>query len=131
MGEPARKYEQEHPVEKETDNWWESDKIDAIGWSLAFIWGALVLLTDGSEFTETVSWWDGWGAFFAGVGTITITLALTRLVINYRPSKTTGGLIFGLVLLGIGFNDLVAVWFWPVVLGLIGVSILASVIRDK
>ena len=131
MQEPARKHEDQTRLEVENDNWWESDRTDAIGWALAFIWGALVLLAEGSEFTKDISWWDGWGVFFVGVGVITVTLALSRLATNYRTGKTGGGVIFGLILIGIGVGDMAPVWVWPLVLAVIGISILISALKKK
>ena len=52
------------------------------------------------------------------------------MVPEYRRAGLEWGLVFGLVLLGIGLGDL-AVWIWPLLLGGIGVAILYSVLDSK
>ncbi len=53
------------------DHWWHSDRADSVGWGLAFVWGALVLLATNTGFGERYAWWDAWSAFFIGAGIIT------------------------------------------------------------
>ena len=50
------------------DDWWTSDRLDAVGWAAIFIWGAVVVLASYTDFAEDYSWWDGWGVFFVGAG---------------------------------------------------------------
>jgi hypothetical protein len=106
------------------EDWWESDRMDAIGWALAFIWGALVLLAEPTGFAERHSWWDGWGVFFVGAGTIVLAGTVVRLLIPAYRRKIVTGLIFGLILLAIGVGDEAPwEWVWPTVLGAIGIAI--------
>ncbi len=107
------------------------DRLDTIGWAGVFIWGALILLAEIVGFADEFSGWDGWGVFFVGVGLIVLGgTAIRWLVPEYRRADLGWGLVFGLVLLGIGLGDL-AVWIWPLLLGGIGVAILYSVLDSK
>jgi hypothetical protein len=113
------------------ERWCAEDSLDAIGWAGVFIWGALVLLADITGFGEGIGWWDGWGVFFVGVAAIVLGGTAYRwLVPAYRREGLEWGLVFGLVLLGIGLGD-VAVWIWPLLLGGVGVAILYSVLGGR
>ena len=107
--------------------WGVPDRLDAIGWASVFIWGALVLVAYVTDFAERASWWDGWGVFFTGVGAIVlIGTAIRWLVPRYRRAGLVLGLVFGLILLGIGLGG-IALWIWPLLLGTIGIAILYRV----
>ena len=111
--------------------WCASDRGDAVGWAAAFIWGALILLAEITGYAESFSWWDGWGVFFVGAAIIVLVGTTIRwLVPEYRRAGLEWGLVFGLVLLGIGLGDLAA-WIWPLLLGGVGVAILYSVLADR
>jgi hypothetical protein len=113
------------------ESWCAEDRLDAIGWAGVFIWGALVLLAEITNFSENFSWWDGWGVFFVGVAAIVLVgTAIRWFVPEFRREGLALGLVFGLILLGIGLGDL-AVWIWPVLLGGIGVAILYSVVTGR
>lgn len=105
------------------DEWWKNDRIDTIGWAAAFIWAGLVLLAEAKNFSANFSWWDGWAVFFTGAGVIVLTQVVIRLLIPNFRKKVVSGLIFGLILLGIGLGDLLDL-FWPLVLIAIGIIIL-------
>lgn len=107
------------------DDWWKQDKVDAVGWGVAFIWGALVLLAEVSGLTTDYSWWDGWGVFFTGAGVITLIGTLVRLQIPAYRSEWVGGLIWGTILLAVGLGTWVNVgWLWVAALAAAGVIIL-------
>ncbi|UCB44110.1 MAG: hypothetical protein JSV77_05635 [Dehalococcoidales bacterium] len=104
--------------------WRLGDSLDAFGWAVFFIWGALVVAANITDFSESYNWWDGWGVFFTGVAAIVLVgTAIRWLVPKYRRAGLIWGLVFGLILLGIGLGD-IAVWIWPLLLGAIGISIL-------
>jgi hypothetical protein len=109
------------------EEWWENDLIDSLGWAAAFIWAGLVLLAETKNFSANFTWWDGWAVFFTGAGVIVLSEVVIRLVIPRYRTKVTGGLIFGLILLGIGLGDLLDL-FWPLVLIAIGAIILLRTI---
>jgi hypothetical protein len=110
---------------------WENgrvmDRLDAVGWASVFIWGALVLLAYVTGWASSFSWWDGWGMFFTGVAVILLVgTGIRWLVPEYRRAGLIWGLVFGLILLGIGLGE-IAVWIWPLLLGAIGITILYRV----
>jgi len=112
--------------------WWQSDRIDAVGWGVAFIWGALLLLAAITNVAESYGWWDGWGLFFTGAGAITLLLTIVRLQIAEYRGKWVGGLIWGFILLAIGLGTWTNMgWLWVVVLFVTGVIILREVIVRK
>ena len=36
-------------------DWWQQDKVDAVGWGVGFIWGALVLLAEIANYAANLS----------------------------------------------------------------------------
>jgi len=108
------------------DGLWRQDRLDAVGWGLFFIWGALVLLADITNFSAKFHWWKSWGIFFIGVGVIILIGTIIRwLVARYR-SKWMTSLILGLVMLAVGFGASgwnIWNWVWVVILAFIGISI--------
>jgi hypothetical protein len=114
------------------DDWWQQDKVDAVGWGMAFIWGALVLLAEITNFMTNFNWWDGWGVFFTGAGVITLIGTVIRLQMPAYRAKWVGSLIFGLILLAIGLGTWeVWGWLWVVVLFFVGIIILREVFVRK
>jgi len=112
--------------------WWQSDRVDAIGWGAAFIWGALVLLAEVTNFATNFSWWDGWGVFFTGTGVITLIGTVIRLQIPEYRGKWLGGLIWGSILLAIGLGTWGSVgWLWVLVLLIVGIIILREAFVRK
>jgi len=122
---------EEEKISSEKD-WWQSDKIDAVGWGLAFIWGALLLLAEITNVAESYSWWDGWGLFFTGAGVITLLLTIVRLQIAEYRGKWVGGLIWGCILLAIGLGTWMDMgWLWVVALAIVGIIILKEAFTRK
>lgn len=108
-----------------------SDKIDGFFFGLVFIWGALVLAAELSGYkTEFSFWTTGWGVFFAGVGALTIIGTGIRLFLPGYRYRIGQSLVFGCIMLGIGLGDS-AVWIWPVLLGVVGLTILRGVFLQK
>jgi hypothetical protein len=112
--------------------WWQSDRVDAVGWGAAFIWGALVLLAEVTNFGANYSWWDGWGVFFTGAGVITLIGTVVRLQIPEYRGKWVGSLIWGCILLAFGLGTWESAgWIWVLVLFAIGVIILQAALTHK
>ena len=106
----------------------QADMIDGLFLGLAFIWGALVLAAEISGYkTELPCWTNGWGVFFAGAGALALLGTLVRIVVPRFRVRVGQGLVFGCILLGVGLGEQ-AVWVWPVLLGIIGLTILRGVI---
>jgi hypothetical protein len=115
-----------------SEEWWRQDKVDAVGWGVAFIWGALVLLAGTTNFTANYSWWDGWGVFFTGAAVITLIETVIRLQIPAYRGKWVGSLIWACILLAIGLGAWErAGWIWVLVLFAIGVIILREAFARK
>lgn len=98
--------------------WWRQDRLDAIGWAVLFIWGAIVMLAN-----------YGWGVFFAGAGVIVLLGTFIRLLIPQYRRSLVGGFIFGLILLAIGLGGWN--WIWPLALIAIAITILVSTFAHK
>ncbi len=111
-------------------DWRPSDRGDAIGWAIGFIWAALVLLAQTTNFASNFSWWDGWAVFFTGAGVIALLANVIRQFIPEYPSPSVWDLIFVVILLGIGLGDYV-VWFWILALFAIGIIILLGAWRGS
>ncbi len=98
-------------------DWWESDRLDGIGWAAILLWGALVLLAEVTSFAAGFIWWDSWTIFLAGAGIIVLLEAAARLLMPEYRQRVVTCVMFGLVLLGVGLGDLGAWdWIWPMAL---------------
>ncbi|MFB0533096.1 MAG: hypothetical protein ACETVU_05440 [Desulfatiglandales bacterium] len=118
--------EKEEEKRRDFGEWRKSDRGDAVGWGAGFIWGALVLLAQITNYAANFSWWNGWAVFFTGAGVIALSGVVIRQIIPKYPSPSIWDLLFGLFLLGIGSGGLIGDWFWVLVLFIIGVVILLS-----
>jgi len=121
--------EKKESSEKE---WWQNDRIDTIWWGVSFIWGALVLLADITDFGASYGWWDGWGVFFTGVGVITLIGTVIRLQLPEYRRKWVAGLIWGILFLAIGLGTWGGVeWLWVVAVLVVGIVILREAFVRK
>ncbi len=98
-------------------------RLDAVGWSLFFIWMGIAFLAD-----------VGWGAGLLGVGIITLGIQLTRksLGLRFEPFWVVVGFLFALG----GVWELFQVRFglFPILCIAVGVAFLFSILvgkRDK
>jgi hypothetical protein len=98
-------------------DWWQSDRLDGIGWAAIFFWGALVLLAQVTNFAASFIWWDGWTIFLTGAGIIVLLEAAARLLIPEYRQRVVACMIFGFVLMGMALGDL-GIWdlIWPIAL---------------
>ncbi len=120
--------ERQGEKEEEGRGWegrWRHDRGGALMWAAVLIWGGLVLLAETTGFAANYSWWRAWPVFFIGWGLIiSIGVGVSALMTGSRR-RAGGGLIFGLVLIGIGFGLLFGwSYVWPLVLIAVGVIIL-------
>jgi len=123
--------EREDRVESGRRSHREADAIDGLFMGLAFIWGALVLMTEITGYSAHFPCWTyGWGVFFAGAGALALLLTLIRIAVERFRVRVGQGLVFGCILLGVGLGDR-AVWVWPVLLGIIGLTILSGLILRR
>jgi len=121
-------WQNEEKKGKSREEKWQPDRWDAVGWALIFIWGALVLLAQNTNYAMNFRWWDGLSVFITGVGVI----VLLGLFIPSHRHRMIGSLIFGFILIGIGLGGLVE-WnlVWPLVLFVIGIIILLKAIVGR
>jgi hypothetical protein len=123
--------EKEEEKSRGFGDWRKSDRGDTIWWAFVFIWAALVLMAQNTNFAANFSWWDGWAVFFTGAGVITLLGVVIRQIIPEYASPSIWDLLFGFFLLGIGLGDVVGDWFWVLVLFIIGVVILLSAFSHR
>ena len=125
MAEHATEPQQEERRERNTDS------LDAVFTGLVFIWGALVLAGELSGYKSNFACWtNGWGVFFSGVGALALLGAIVRMLVPRFRHRIGHAIVFGCILLGIGLGER-AVWVWPVLLGVIGLTILRGVFLRK
>lgn len=111
------------------DDWWTSDRLDAVGWAAIFIWGAVVVLASYTDYAEDHSWWDGWGVFFVGAGIIVLAEAAVRLFIPQYRSKLAWTFVWGVVFLSIGLGTLFSTAWLALALVAVAIVILAGAFR--
>ena len=117
-------------TDKESE-WWEdcfkSDRLDAIGWAMALLWGAAVIIIDNTtDLPDDYAWWDAWGVFFIGAGVITLVGSIVRLLVAEYRSSWAWSLIWGTVLLCIGLGTVSSPAWYALLLVAIAVVILVS-----
>ena len=132
------KREEKTPQEKNWDEKWRRDPLNAIIWACIFIWAGLVLIFNNSgvldDWTANLADSTGiaeiadlqeWSVILLGVAVLVFLEAILRLLIPAYRRPVTGSLIFALILVGIALGDIVS-WniLWPTILIIIGLSIL-------
>jgi hypothetical protein len=116
---------QEEKEEKSWDEKWRRDPLSAAIWAGILVWAGLVFLADNLGLLARIERLDAWGLIFIGAGLLVLLEVVVRSLIPDYRRPVTGTLIFGIILLGIGLGDVIG-WgaIWPVVLIIIGLSIL-------
>jgi len=108
-----------------------ADRLDGIFYGLVFIWGGFVLAAELAGFNANFPCWTtGWGVFFGGVGVLALLGTLVRLLVPKYRVRVGVGLVFGCIMLGIGLGER-AVWIWPVLLGIVGLTVLRGAILQR
>jgi hypothetical protein len=98
--------------EKNWDEKWRRDPINAICWAAVFIWAGLGLLAETTGWgPDTFAWWSTWAVILAGAGAIIILCALIRLFMPEHRRPIIGNLILGTILLGVGLEHMSG-WSW-------------------
>jgi hypothetical protein len=107
MSERPRSEKEEKEEKDRGESWeekWRRDPVDAAVWAAILIWAGLVLLADNMNILGTR--WEAWPFIFIGAGAIVLLAVVFRLVVPAYRKPLTGGLIFGVILLGIGLGEL-------------------------
>lgn len=118
----------ESSLEAEWDNFWKSDRADALGWVAIFLWGALVIVAENTNFRDEFSWWDAWGVFFAGAGVIVLIETAVRLAMPQYRSKWGWTLFWGCAFLALGLGGLASPIWYALPLVAIAIAILSGVL---
>ena len=122
--------EEEKEEEKQGQSWdekWRRDPVDAATWAIIFIWAGLVLLAGNAGFLANLlpPGVEAWSVGFLGAGVIVLLGVLVRVLVPAYRRPLMGGLIFGVILIGVGLGEIVGwVAIGPLILIAIGVSVL-------
>lgn len=108
------------------EEWWSTDRLDAVGWAALFLWGALVVVATYTSFRDDFDWWNGWGVFFAGAGAIVLAETVIRLTVREYRSKWGWTLFWGTAFLAVGLGELASPAWYALPL----VAIAAVILKD-
>lgn len=98
--------------EADWEEWWKTDRVDAVGWGALFLWGALVVVAENTSFRDNFDWWIAWGVFWVGAGAIVLVETLFRTAMPRYRSKWGWTLFWGTAFLALGLGELASpVWF--------------------
>jgi hypothetical protein len=115
---------------------WRNDALSAIVWAGIFVWAGLVLLADNLGAMKSVMIGDtvlqSWSLIFVGAGILVFLEVAIRLIVPAYRRPVTGTAVFACILLAIGLGGSVG-WsvVWPLILILIGVSILVGAMTRR
>jgi hypothetical protein len=133
MSEFEREYhgkDDEKQDEKKDQSWdekWRRDPVDAATWAIILIWAGLVLLAANMGLLDSLlgTRIEAWSFGFLGAGVIVLLGVVVRVLVPAYRRPLMGGLIFGVILIGIGLGEIVG-WtaIGPLILIAIGVSVL-------
>jgi hypothetical protein len=120
--------EEEKEAEKDEKTWdekWRRDPLSAAVWAIILIWAGVALLADNVGLLARFERLDIWGLIFIGAGGIVFLEVVVRLLVPSYRRPVGGTLVFAVVLVGLGLNNLFG-WelTWPLILIAIGVGIL-------
>jgi hypothetical protein len=124
------KEEEKREEEKQGQGWdekWRRDPVDAATWAIIFIWAGLVLLAENMGLLDNLlgTRIEAWSVGFIGAGLIVLLGVVVRVLVPAYRRPLMGGLIFGVILIGIGLGEVVGwVAIGPLILIAIGVSVL-------
>jgi len=120
--------------EKNWDEKWRRDPLNAAVWALILIWLGLTLLARNLDAFQSASVLgapmaeEGWSRlFFAGAGGILLLQALFRLQVPAYRAPVVGTIILAVVFLAIGLGDWISNLWWillPILVILVGLLIL-------
>ena len=124
--EEEKRDEKHDRDEKNWDEKWRRDPLNAAAWAAIFIWAGLVLLADNLRLFTRFERLDAWAIILIGAGLIVLAEAVVRLLVPAYRRPVAGSIIFGVILVALGLGNSIG-WgvIWPVVLIGLGVIILA------
>jgi hypothetical protein len=121
-------------LNEESSRWktfYRKGKVESIGWGLIFIWGAIVLLADITNYGINFNWWDGWAVFFTGFGVIALIGGFIAL--KFRDYDKAGwNFIVSFVILGFSLSTLLNTsWILVLIPLIIGIVIIIGAFTEK
>lgn len=127
-GEKGEEKEREKREEKgqNLDEKYRRNPVGFVGFTMLIIWLGVVLLLQNLDVLADDD--RGWAVFAWGAGAILLGEALVRLATPRWRTSLLGSLVWGAILVGVGFG----LWFeaWelagPIVIIAVGVAILAG-----
>jgi hypothetical protein len=128
MSELRRDEKEEKPEKGRDESWdekWRRDPVEAATWAFVLIWAGIAWLLSSTGALDGLlgDGQDVWPIIFLGAGIIVLLGVAVRLVVPAYRRPITGGLIFGLILLGIGLGGITDGWVWIGPLVLIGIGV--------
>ena len=107
------------------------DPLSGVIWALVLIWAGVVFIGDNLGLLPQVGRADPWNWIFFGAGVLVMLEVLLRLVSPDYARPVGGRVVWGGILMAIGLSGIYGFDVtWPLILVLIGVSILVgSVMR--
>jgi hypothetical protein len=110
----------------------ERKRLEAIWWAGALIWAGLVFAADSLGLLPQIGESDAWSWVFFGAGLYGMLGNLYRVANQNFPNPTAWDYIWsgGLLIVGLAGMSLVEV-FWPLILVLVGVVILAETLLQR
>ena len=105
----------------------ERSRLEAIWWAGALIWAGLVFAADGLGLLPQIGESDAWTWVFLGAGLYGVLGNLYRVANSNSPDPIAWDYIWagGLLIIGLAGMSPVDI-FWPLILVLVGVVILAE-----
>ena len=124
MSDRPRNEKEEKEEKDRGESWeekWRRDPVDAAVWALILVWVGVMWLLSNFEILGPGE--DIWPIGFIGAGLIVLLGVVFRLVVPAYRRPVTSGLIFGVILLGIGLGELTSwVVIGPLIVIVIGVG---------
>jgi len=130
--------------EKTLDEKWHRDPLGTLAWAVILIWAGLVFLAENLGMLRNLSTWitlpegmdmiypNAWPLIFLGAGVVILIEVAIRLAMPIYRKPILGNIILAIVFLGIGLGSLGAKIIWPLILIVLGLSIvLRSVFRQN
>ena len=110
----------------------ERSRLEALWWAGALIWAGLVFAADGLGLLPQIGESDAWTWVFLGAGLYGLLGSLYRVINPDSPNPTAWDYIWsgGLFFIGLAGMSPVDI-FWPLILVLVGVVILAEALFQR
>ena len=136
--------ERDKQEEKTFEEKWQRDPLGTLAWAVILIWAGLVFLAENMGLLNNFRTWvtlpegmnafypKAWSLIFLGAGVIILIEVAIRLAMPAYRKPVLGNVIIAIVFLGIGLGSLGAKIIWPLILIVLGLSIvMRSILRKR